>query len=344
MAGKPLQATGYDVPRRKRLESPMGIAIAKGLYDVALLLLCNGYRLDLDSDQFSTPLDQALQNRAWDLVELLLEWGADPRTVDPENVFHTYRSDLIERFWNAGLDFVKDHAFAWYLSEHSSNRPLYGWAKRHRADPAIARDLNMALLRAVDKKQEKVVHLLLWAGADRRARVPNLEWMHHWDGDDQDECSEDDCHSAIEMAASFDRGAMLPVLKPDPARDDFAPLYASADSVDVLKYLVSIHPPSDWTRAIVHNLLRLDWPFGNHEPKECLDYIASQGGRLGRVSREQCADIRRCLLKINNNDLGRLLQWMGDPECCEPATYIELTRTPSMKKRIRKIEKERGRP
>lgn len=81
MAGKPLQATGYDAHGRKRPESPMEIAIAKGLYDVALLLLCNGYRLDLDSDQFSTPLDQAIQRRAWDLVELILEWGVDPKTV-----------------------------------------------------------------------------------------------------------------------------------------------------------------------------------------------------------------------------------------------------------------------
>jgi hypothetical protein len=126
---------------------------------------------------------------------------------------------------------VKGHALAWHLSEHSSNGPLYSWVRRHRADPDIARALNIALVRAVDKKREKVVHLLLWAGADPRARVPNPEWMSHSGEDGEDDHCEDDYYSAIELAASFDRGAMLPLLKPDPGRDDFATLYRAADSV-----------------------------------------------------------------------------------------------------------------
>jgi hypothetical protein len=195
-------------------------------------------------------------------------------TVDPDSVLGTYRSDLMNRFWSAGLDFVKGHALAWHLSEHSSNRPLYGWVRRHREDPRIGRDLNMALVRAVDKKREKIVQLLLWAGANPRARVPNLEWTRYSAEDDEDDYHEDDDYSAIELAVSFDRGAMLPVLEPDPARDDFAALYAAADSVEVLEYLSKIEPPTDWTRAILHNLLRLDWPYGNRDAKACLDFIA----------------------------------------------------------------------
>lgn len=38
--------------------------------------LCNEYRLDLESNPSGTPLDRALQRRAWDLVELLLQWVA----------------------------------------------------------------------------------------------------------------------------------------------------------------------------------------------------------------------------------------------------------------------------
>ena len=103
--GNPLQATHYDIPR-KRFESPIEIAISAGLYDVALLL-CNGYRLALEAAPPNTPLDQALQGRAWDIVDLLLDWRAEPQKVDPEAVLGAYRSDLMDRFWDAGLDFSR---------------------------------------------------------------------------------------------------------------------------------------------------------------------------------------------------------------------------------------------
>jgi hypothetical protein len=337
-AGRPLQATSYDVYRRGRLQSPIEIAIAKALPDVALLLLCNGYRLDLETNAypFATPLDQALQARAWGFVDVLLEWGADPRGIDPDSVFGTYRVDLMDRFWDAGLDFVKDHALAWYLSEHSSNRPLYGWAKRHAGDPRIARDLDLALLRAVNEKREKAVHLLLWTGANPRARVPMLDWMSRTRDANEEE---EDTYSPIEHAAGLEHPAFLPLLKPDPRRDDFAALYAAIDHVEVLKHLHGIRPPDDWSPVIMRNIYRLGWPFGDHrDAKECLDFIAKQGGRLGTLPREQCTSLRGTLLKLPEAaDLWKLLRWLSDPECCEAATFAEITRTPTMKAKLRRM-------
>lgn len=98
--------------------------------------------------------------------------------------------------------------------------------------PRIARDLNIAVLRAADRKRGKVVHLLFWAGDDTPVRVPGLEWMSHSGEDGEDDHCEDDYYSAIELAAFFDRGAMLRLLKPHPARDDFATLYQAADNVE----------------------------------------------------------------------------------------------------------------
>jgi hypothetical protein len=138
--------------------------------------------------------------------------------------------------------------------------------------------MNMALLHVVSKKREKVVHLLGWAGA------PTVRTSSGWGAlaeDDGDNGKEDDCYTALEFAASSDRGALLQVLKPDPARDDFELLYRAADTVAVLKYLIGIQPPTDWTRAIVHQLGRLDWTYGGRDAKACLDFIASQRGRLG---------------------------------------------------------------
>ncbi len=69
--------------------------------DLVLLLLCNGYRTDLELEN---PIARALRLRSRELLDLLLEWGADPAQVGPDAVLETNDVELIERFWNAGLD------------------------------------------------------------------------------------------------------------------------------------------------------------------------------------------------------------------------------------------------
>ena len=83
-------------------------------------------------DVESTPLELAMSLRAWNLFELLVAWGANLKQVEPAEVLDTYRVDLMERFWEGGVDYTKDHVLARHLASNSSNRPLYGWAKRHQ--------------------------------------------------------------------------------------------------------------------------------------------------------------------------------------------------------------------
>src|SRR4051794_37684038 len=79
-------------------------AVRRKHRDLVMLLLCNGYRLDLEADDGQSVLDEALRLRALDIVALLLKWGADPRTVETYSIIDTYRTDLMDRFWNAGVD------------------------------------------------------------------------------------------------------------------------------------------------------------------------------------------------------------------------------------------------
>lgn len=99
-AGKPAQARSYRLEKRS-VDSPLTAALESRQHDVVLLLLCNGYDPNADP---RCHLDTALHVRAWDTVDLLLAWGADPKKVDPDFVLDTYRSDLMERFWNLGTD------------------------------------------------------------------------------------------------------------------------------------------------------------------------------------------------------------------------------------------------
>ena len=81
-------------------------------------------------------LGEALKIRAFDLLDLLLKWGADPTKVRTFYVVETYKTDLIDRFWTAGVDYTADREFV--LSRaRTVNKPLYGWLRRERADQRL---------------------------------------------------------------------------------------------------------------------------------------------------------------------------------------------------------------
>src|SRR6185437_14486442 len=87
--GHPLQAAKAVTTGRGT--SALNIAIEAGNHALVLLLLVNGY--DANSDAYS-PLDLVLRARRFDLLMLLLDWGADPYRVDPDELFGTYNSEL----------------------------------------------------------------------------------------------------------------------------------------------------------------------------------------------------------------------------------------------------------
>ena len=74
-AGNPLQLDPAAVSKGRRIRSALEIGLKAGNHSLCQLLLCNGYRIDVEPD---SPLNLALQARRWDLVDLLLSWGADP--------------------------------------------------------------------------------------------------------------------------------------------------------------------------------------------------------------------------------------------------------------------------
>src|SRR5205823_9602837 len=145
------------------------------------------------NQELNCPLDLALRARRFDLVNLLLEWRADPHSVDLGDLFDTYNSDLFKRFQDLGVDLTTGHALAEALADHTSNRPLFGFTKRHReGHPKIQTELNIALAHHVSEENEKGVHLCLWAGANPHAPAPNLrDWRGSTEADDdQDQDAE----------------------------------------------------------------------------------------------------------------------------------------------------------
>jgi hypothetical protein len=82
-------------------------------------------------------------------------------------VLDTYNTGLFERFYTVGVNLMAHHELADTLAAHASNKPLFGFAKKHReTDPRIQVELNIALAQHAHDGNLKGVHLCLWAGAD----------------------------------------------------------------------------------------------------------------------------------------------------------------------------------
>lgn len=332
--GRPIQALTYKRPKQSVLLSPLRASIRTKHENLVLLLLCNGYRLDLEDGDGDSVLSEALNVRAFDLLELLLKWGADPKRADTESILDTYSSELIDRFWKAGVDYTKDEVLVRTLA-HSVNKPLYGWLRRNRSDPRLQDALDMALLEAVTSDQELTVSLLLWAGANPHRPAPSLREFGLPDAWD-----ESALWSSTEAAIFFGRHRLLKRLRID-SMPNLEALATRAHDTWTLKEIVAVRPPSDWSEIIVASIHRLCWRhgLGSHwDAQDALRFAAASGGRLTSIPAEQVGYVRRELLDAPDRDYFLwLVKWLRKERNCEPEIYRELTRTRGMQEKLKAL-------
>jgi hypothetical protein len=337
-AGRPLQFVGEAKRRGPRIGTALEIALETGQHALALLLLCNGYRLDLEP---RSPFDLALRARRWDLVDLLFDWGADPSQVDRYSLFESYNSALFERFYAAGVDLTERHAMADTLSYHTSNKPLFGFVKRHReSDPRIQVELNIALGHHVQEGNLKGVHLCVWAGADPHVPTPDLQSTHLLEPGEEEECDRFIGWSAVEAAVLRGHTELLPILKPNPSRDKFEELYQSASDAATVEALARLAPPRDVGAIIRHQVFYLDdrWPGSStRRPVDVLTHVFKVGGRWVDSSADEIAVIRRHLLKASDCTFVEIMKMLAHDDHCSPTVLQELGRTPSIRQRMAKV-------
>jgi len=335
-AGRPLQVqpggTGHRMP------TALQVALETGQHSLLLLLLCNGYRLDLEP---VCPLTRALSARRWEYLDLFWAWGADPRRVNADTVFATYNSALFDRFHAAGVDFLARHALAEALGNHTSNKPLIGWAKRHReTDPRIQDELNMALRHHADQGNLKGVHLCLWAGADPHAPacdLPSSRYGRRATGEEDDSEENEEGWTAIQEAVAGGHVALLPVLKPDPTRDDFEDLYEWAPDARTVEALAQLRPPTKAGPALAHHLLFLDarWSHAtDYRRISALEALFKLGARWRETTPEELKSIRHRLRDVSDATFTTILKLLAKGDYCSPAVLQELGRTPRIRQRM----------
>lgn len=332
--GKPLQVIPEVLGKGTRPKTALQIALETGQHSLAFLLLSNGYRLDLER---YAPLKLALQARRWDLFDLLLQWGAEMKSVDVYTVLCTYNAELYERFRSAGYDLTARHEMASILGYGTSNRPLLGFVKRHRTEaPRIQRELNLALGYQVKQGNERGVSLCLWAGADPHSPASDAEANASVLDDPEDTSEQDTGWSAIERAASEGHLNILKRLGPDPIRDNFDNLYRYAKDGSIITFLSTIQPPQDLSSILSFHLVWLANPLpGVSRPGTwAIEALLACKVRWEETDPERIADIRRSLLKLSDYDLKTIMSKLRRPEICAPETYTELIRTSSIQTRL----------
>jgi hypothetical protein len=325
-AGEPMQLAAGLIEQPRRFRTALEIALERRDHSLMLLLVANGYDMNAEPE---SPLDQALRLRRLDFLDLLLDLGADPRQVDLDALCATYESQLYERFRGLGVDFTSGHALAYALGYHTSNKPLFGFAKRHRLqDPKIQAELDIALAHHAREGNEKGVMLCLWAGADPHAAVPDLRWGI---GD------EEDGYSAVYAACSGGHVAILERLKPDPSLDDYEDLYRCARNEKTVELLARSKLPANPSRAVAIQLSRAAWLFRQDRPVETLQALFEAGVRWEASPIKEIADARHNLLKTDGWTFVRLMKLLATNDYCSREVLAELARTPSMRKRMVKV-------
>lgn len=330
---RPLQPAEPPTGGARRKKTALGVAMRQHNHALTFLLLSNGYDPNLEP---RCALDTACDLRRPDLVDLRLDWGADPHRVDLGKLFDTYERPLFERFYHLGVDFTAGHALARALGYHSSNKPLFGFAKGYgETDPLIRRELDMALAQHASTGNEKGALLCLWAGGDPHATVPALPYFEDSPPYEDDE---EDLYTAAAAACGGGHAALLERFAPDPARDDFEALFLSARNAETVELLARQALPTDVT-AVVRGLVESSgWYSEVSDTAGALRRLFEHGARWEEASPKDIGEIRRTLLRLDDYRFRELVRVLATADYCSAEVRRELARTPAFQRRLQEVE------
>lgn len=162
------QGRRYQVPPGNFTWTPLKVAIDSGFHSLVQVLLEAGAATQEEKDR---ALSQAVSNRSLDLLELLAKHGADPLSIDADELFWSRHPQIIRWFINRGFDLETNNPIAHALANRQREFLGIYLDVRDRV-PTARRQAAMALRHHVQEGNIKWVCLLLWAGADPRMLVP----------------------------------------------------------------------------------------------------------------------------------------------------------------------------
>ncbi len=198
------EGKNYGATETHRL-NPIYEAMRLGFHSMIEVFLRAGLNQRIKNDL----LDMAVNDKRFDLVLLCHKYGAQMNKVDFESVCDTCNPQLIRYFLDNGADTETGRPFAKGLRR--ACRLFIGIYMSYKDKiTGLKPQLDLALRYHVDENHIGSVCLLLWAGADPRNPVPDID----------DEDGNSIVLTALEEAAWNGQVEMLEKMKVDPAKDD----------------------------------------------------------------------------------------------------------------------------
>ena len=202
-----------------RKKTPLDLAVEMGFHSLLEVLA----RAEPDQGLRNRALNTAVKKKRLDLIQLLLELGADIRSVPLADVFLTWEPSIIQYFLENGADAITDAPFAVGFGEHVRTllRPFVNYRDAHpELLDQLQPQVDQALRFAAKEGDLKWVSMMLWAGANPRTPGPNLFEGHK---DDPEAYT-----TAVEEACFVDNVEILKKFKVHPDTDNIVDLLGSA--------------------------------------------------------------------------------------------------------------------
>jgi hypothetical protein len=340
VAGKSLE---LPVARNARKKTLLQVAVETGFHSLVELIA----RHDTSKESKNSALATALSQSRLDLIELLVENGAEISSVPFADVLLNWEPKIIQYFLGHDADILTDSPFAQAFGAkvRTALRPFLECKRAHpELTSALQEQLDCALRYFCSEADLKWVSLLIWAGGDVRSLGPCLNKDYTTDPES--------FTSGLSEAGYSGNVDLIKKLKPDPARDNLSELLhnvALFGSRDALNYLLEIgaNPngkPNGGSSALDAALWRLDpgpvgcdgFPisrFGASEALGCIGELLAHGA-VWNPEPYQMISLRKALIRQDSSVTIDLLQLFRKHSSCPAALIHKLLDTPKMREHL----------
>ena len=344
-AGKSL-----SVPTHYR-QTPMRVALDTGFHSLIEFLL--------QHEQNQSAKDDVLRQACWSgqrsVMQLALNHGASISGVSFQNVIETWDRGVAQLFLEHGADPVTNAPFARaFKSRVKAALGIFLDCKRARPDLADALQLqaDMALRQSCQDEDLKWVSLLMWLGANPRAKGLATDDLDTPDALEDPEYQQ----SALQIACHSKEPKILKRLKPDPAIDDLRELMAAAAALittpETIAYLVSlgadVNDKSDGGSTVLETCLRnfgwresvweASYPYRHSivpasrlgKSLDALRFLLDKGARWTPDDRA-IGDTRRALYRVDAEGVASVVELLSTHNACDDNAITSLIRTEKMR-------------
>lgn len=338
-SGKPVNPPS---PAINKKGIPLHVAIDTGFHSMVQILLEAGAQV---IEPRYSPLEHAVSKRRLDIIQLLMEHGADIHSIDMRLVFEDWDSEIVEFFISNGADLETGNPLSYALCARI--RPALGVVKRYQDRyPTFQEQVNIALRHHCREGNLKWVSLMLWAGADPFAKGP-----------DSPDKPDPDGVSALELAAFRGHHDVfkLKQIRLDPGRPDAIDLLSSAcfsDKSDLLTMLLEKgYDPKNFQdrgSSLIESLLNsMSWdysPFSrrndgidsarSREQMKMIHLLVRRGARWEPAGRSDINRARNCLLKLTPDHAMEFIWIMSEYNAGSLQDIEALMKTPSIRMHV----------